>query len=461
MITAVNFHLWEPCNMRCKFCFATFQDVKNTILPKGHLPEEEAVKVVEALADFGFEKITFAGGEPTLCKWLPRLIRTAKNRGLTTMIVTNGTHLTDSFLEENKNHLDWIALSVDSLQNQTNIDSGRAIIGKKAISRNEYVEIANRIKRFGYGFKINSVIHALNHQEDFCSFIELVNPERWKVFQVLPIVGQNDGKVDEFKISRQQFETFKKRHSKLDNLTQIVYENNSEMQGSYAMVDPAGRFYDNVDGKHNYSEKIIDAGVFEAIKQVNYSTEKFLNRGGLYDWKRDEKVFPSKITLSGEVASGKSTIGKLLAEKLNFEFVSIGNKTREYAHQQGMSIVDFQNRCLKNPEIDKQIDLQFSNDCNASEKLIIDYRLGFKFIGNAFHILLQISEETAIQRLTTANRINETHETVRERNNAFKAQFESSYGVDYTNPAHYDLSINVEDFDSPEHIVSRILSHFS
>ena len=30
---SVNFHLWEPCNMRCRFCFATFQDVKQTVLP--------------------------------------------------------------------------------------------------------------------------------------------------------------------------------------------------------------------------------------------------------------------------------------------------------------------------------------------------------------------------------------------------------------------------------------------
>ncbi|MEO0472453.1 MAG: radical SAM protein, partial [Bacteroidota bacterium] len=66
-VPSVNFHLWEPCNMRCGFCFATFQDVKRTILPKGHLPKEDALNVVQAIAKAGFEKITFAGGEPTLC----------------------------------------------------------------------------------------------------------------------------------------------------------------------------------------------------------------------------------------------------------------------------------------------------------------------------------------------------------------------------------------------------------
>jgi len=92
-IPSVNFHLWEPCNMRCKFCFATFQDVKQSILPKGHLPKKEAIEVVKKLAIYGFKKITFAGGEPLLCPWLPDLMKTAKELGMTTMIVTNGSRL--------------------------------------------------------------------------------------------------------------------------------------------------------------------------------------------------------------------------------------------------------------------------------------------------------------------------------------------------------------------------------
>ena len=50
----------------------------------------------------------------------------------------------------------------------------------------------------------------------------------------------------------------------------------------------------------------------------------------------------TKITLSGEVASGKTTIGKLLAERLNYEFISLGTIIREKADAEGLSIVDFQ-----------------------------------------------------------------------------------------------------------------------
>ena len=417
--------------MRCKFCFATFQDVKHSILPKGHLPKEQALEVVLQLADIGFEKITFAGGEPTLCSWLPDLIATAKDAGLTTMIVSNGSKLSDDFLAANKSKLDWIAVSIDSLNTDTNISTGRAISGRTSLQLEYYTSLVDRIKLHGYGLKINSVISSKNYNENMSEFIRYAKPKRWKLFQVLPIVGQNDANIDDFKISNEQFQTFIDTHSDLQDITAIIPESNTQMKGSYAMVDPAGRFYDNATGTHNYSRPILEIGSRLAIQQVNYDFSKFISRGGIYNWTKP-KSFPNKITLSGEVASGKSTIGRLLAENLDYKFVSIGNRTREFAERKGLDIVQFQKECLSDPRIDKLIDKQFSEECNANENLIIDYRLAFKFISNSYNIFLKISEANATDRLRKANRQNETYLTIRERNDTFKNQFQNSYGVDYT-----------------------------
>ena len=442
--------------MRCKFCFATFQDVKHSILPKGHLPKEQAIEVVKQLADFGFEKITFAGGEPTLCKWLPDLIATAKDEGMTTMIVSNGSRITNEFLQTNKNKLDWIAISIDSLDNDTNIATGRAISGKTPLQLDYYTSLVDRIKQHGYGLKINSVISSKNYNENMSEFIRYAKPSRWKLFQVLPMAGQNDLNIHDFEISDEQFQTFIDTHSELHDITAIVPESNTQMKGSYAMVDPAGRFYDNATGAHNYSRPILEIGSRLAIQQVNYDFSKFVSRGGIYDWKKP-KVFPNKITLSGEVASGKSTVGKILAEKLNYKFVSIGNRTREFAESKGLDIVQFQKECLNDANIDKLIDKQFSEECNASENLIIDYRLGYKFISNSYHIFLKISETSAIERLKKANRYNETHLTISDRNNTFRNQFQNSYGIDYTDLSNYDLVIDVDKFLSAEEIAETIL----
>lgn len=167
----------------------------------------------------------------------------------------------------------------------------------------------------------------------------------------------------------------------------------------------------------------------------------------------------TKITLSGEVASGKSTVGKLLAEQLGYQFISLGNLIRKRAENEGISIVEFQRRCTENPETDKEIDREFAHECNKKEHLIIDYRLGFKFINNAFHVFLKISEEDAVGRLKKENRYNETFETVNERNTTFKKQFENAYDVDYTLESHYDLVVNINNTVTPQEIVNVILTN--
>lgn len=457
MIPSVNFHLWQPCNMRCKFCYATFQDVKRTILPKGHLPKEQAIEVVRHLAAHGFQKITFAGGEPTLCPWLPELIRTAKEDGLTTMIVTNGSRLSDAYLATLRPHLDWVALSIDSLDAATNQDLGRAEPGRGAIAAEGYRALADRVKAHGFRLKVNTVVNRLNWEQDFTDFIACARPERWKLLQALPIAGQNDAHIDALTVTEAQFEAFVQRHAALAAITRIVPETNDQIRGSYVMVDPAGRFFDNVEGTHRYSLPILQVGTRAAMQQMGYDEEKFEERGGLWAWNGAGSTMPARITLSGEVASGKSTVGKLLAERLGYGFASIGNATREAAAARGMDIVTFQRACVADPEVDRQIDRSFAARCNAQERLVIDYRLGFRFVTDAFHVFLRISEAAATERLRNAGRNGESHLTLRERNATFQRQFQQAYGLDYTDPRHYHLVVDVDGMASAAAVVDAIM----
>ena len=64
----------------------------------------------------------------------------------------------------------------------------------------------------------------------------------------------------------------------------MVPESNDLMTGSYVMVDPAGRFFDNVAGHHTYSRHLLEVGVEEALRDVSIAPEKFQSRSGQYDW---------------------------------------------------------------------------------------------------------------------------------------------------------------------------------
>lgn len=283
---SVNFHLWEPCNMACGFCFAGFKDVKSAVLPKGHLIRDDALRVVDGLCGYGFEKINFAGGEPTLCPWLPDLIGLAKKRGLTTSIVTNGSRITEEWLDGVEGSLDWVALSIDSIAPDTLIGIGRAQRGKP-MSADDYSRVAESLRRRGVRLKVNTVVNRCNHAEDMTAFIRSVMPQRWKLLQALRVEGQNDGEFESFAVSGREFDAYTERNRGVESSGIVVTpESNALMRGSYVMVDPAGRFFDNENGGHRYSRPILEVGVKEALREVFVDAARFRERGGLYDWRK-------------------------------------------------------------------------------------------------------------------------------------------------------------------------------
>ena len=313
-IPSVNYHIWEPCNMRCRFCFATFQDVKAE-LPKGHLDPQRTAEVVERLCEFGFEKINFAGGEPTLCPWLPELIHKAKRHGLTTSIVSNGSELSSAYLEGLSGALDWVAVSIDSVNAATLSAIGRTRRSGGPMSAEDYIAVVEDIKRHGIRLKVNTVVNRYNCEEDLSAFIRQVQPERWKVFQALPVDGQNDEHFNDLAVTPEQFAAYLERNKDVGRNVEVVPESNELMTGSYAMVDPAGRFFDNTEGRHTYGKPILEVGVAAALKDIEVRVDRFEARKGVYDWSGPVRRTPPPPERSRLIAS--SSAGKSSATTLH------------------------------------------------------------------------------------------------------------------------------------------------
>ena len=271
---AINFHLFKACDARCRFCFATFRDVR------GRLPLSDARRLIERLRAAGGKKLTFAGGEPTLHPYIGQLVVHAKAVGFVTGIVTNGSRL-DALLDACADSLDWVALSVDSADERTQAALGRG--RRDHVARS--VRLADRCHEVGVRLKLNTVVTALNHTEDMSRLVRRMAPERWKIFQVLRIVGQNDGRVEPLLVTREQFRAFVTRHEHLRSEgVQIIAEDNDAMIDTYVMVDPLGRFYGNTDGVHRTSPPILEVGVRRALGAIRFDPAKFEARGGRYAW---------------------------------------------------------------------------------------------------------------------------------------------------------------------------------
>lgn len=247
------------------------------------MAKADQFKLIEMLAKSKlFKKINFAGGEPTLIPYLHELIIHAKKCGLTTSIVTNGSQIDMKWIERIALYLDIIGLSIDSIDDETNIKSGRSQAGK-VIKTEHIIEIANACKIFGVHLKVNTVVSRYNQHETLTNLINTIRPFRWKILQVTKIEEQNDSQFDEIKISSEEFQNYCERNRKgiLPEIT-VIEESANLIQGSYLMIDQLGRFYDSYESKHNYSQKILEVGVETALKQVWVDKSKFEKRGGHY-----------------------------------------------------------------------------------------------------------------------------------------------------------------------------------
>ena len=260
--------------MTCKHCFAANLATK-------YLPLDESSKIVRLLAQAGFKKINFAGGETMLYPHLDCLIRLAKEEGMTTSIVTNCTMVTDSWLKDISGYLDFIAASIDSADPETHKRSGRTT-KNGPLTAKQYLKVCRSVKMHDIRLKINTVVTSYNCDEDMTGFIEDVAPERWKIMQALRVDGQNDSNAKHFEVTDKQFAAFVERHSSVNGV-KVVPEDNDLMTGSYVMIDPTGRFFDNTRGSYTYSRPILQVGVSDALQYIKTDFKKFVLRGGRYD----------------------------------------------------------------------------------------------------------------------------------------------------------------------------------
>ncbi|KKA18497.1 hypothetical protein T310_7557, partial [Rasamsonia emersonii CBS 393.64] len=234
----------------------------------------------------GMRKINFAGGEPLLYpQLLSKLVAFCKEELHleSVSIVTNGSKLTERFMAKAAKHIDIIAVSCDSFDEQVNIQIGRGQGSHLA----QVQEVARLCKKYKVKFKLNTVVNRYNVHEDMNKHIQALQPYRWKCFQVLVIEGENDSNstirdARRFQISDEEFWQFCDRHS---NNKCMVPEPNNIMRSSYLILDEYMRFLNKGTGAP--TESILDVGVSRALANVYWDQDSFYERGGIYDWTKD------------------------------------------------------------------------------------------------------------------------------------------------------------------------------
>ena len=291
---SVNYFPSRLCNYKCGFCF-------HTETTSFMLDGANTRRGLKLLKEAGMRKLNIAGGEPFLHpKELTMMLQYCKEElGVESIsIVSNGSKITEEWMAANAQWLDILAISCDSFNSLTNQRIGRGKDGKNV---ERLRNIAAWCRTYNIKFKMNTVVNQYNWNEDMVAQIAELAPFRWKVFQCLIVAGENDNpnrKRDarKFLVTDEQWRTFCDRHK---HLLCYVPEDNNSMASSYLLLDEYMRFLDKGEGMIKQSESLLDVGVVEAMKQVVWDKKSFVERGGIYDWSREDQEQKQMVSACG------------------------------------------------------------------------------------------------------------------------------------------------------------------
>lgn len=173
----------------------------------------------------------------------------------------------------------------------------------------------------------------------------------------------------------------------------------------------------------------------------------------------------TKISVTGDLGSGKSTVCRYLKDKLNFNLYSIGLIQRSLAEKYNMSIFSFNKYMETHPEIDEEIDNELTQIGKRSENMILDSRMAWHFVPDSFKVYLSVSLESAAKRIMKDNRgavesyssLEEAMTALNERKHSENIRYLTKYSVDCSDMSNYNIVIDTTD-KSPEQTAEIILS---
>ncbi len=177
-----------------------------------------------------------------------------------------------------------------------------------------------------------------------------------------------------------------------------------------------------------------------------------------------------KITISGTLGSGKSTVGKMLAKELGYEYYSTGIIMREMAEKKGMNFVEFNRLAENNKEIDSDIDYYQVNLGKSKENFILEGRLGFHFVPDSVKVFLKCSDEIAAERILKGMNEGDSSRKkeglkndkasilsdIKARRDSERKRYKNLYNLNHDDESNFDLVIDTSHIP-PEEVCSKIL----
>ncbi len=161
------------------------------------------------------------------------------------------------------------------------------------------------------------------------------------------------------------------------------------------------------------------------------------------------------ISISGSQGSGKSTIAKMLSEKLGWPRYCIGGMRRSAALKMGLTLAEYNKMGEDDPSTDLEVDLFQKNLGETSDNFIIEGRTSWHFIPHSLKIYLYVDDEIGAKRifenLKTNNKRNEDSNlntvedvllSIKKRHASDNKRYKKYFNINVHDKKNYDFFLD-------------------
>ena len=169
-----------------------------------------------------------------------------------------------------------------------------------------------------------------------------------------------------------------------------------------------------------------------------------------------------RITISGPIGSGKTTVCNLLSKRIGYRSVVSGNIFREMAKEHNLSLAEFGSLCERDMRYDRMLDERMVEIARDNPDIILEGRLVAYMLKKngipAIKFFLTADLETRAKRVVEreGQQLETALSEIKQREDSEAVRYLTYYGINIKSDDVYDVVIDTGD-KTPEQIVDIMM----
>lgn len=161
------------------------------------------------------------------------------------------------------------------------------------------------------------------------------------------------------------------------------------------------------------------------------------------------------ISFNGDHGSGKSTIAKMVAEKLNYPRYYMGQIFRDIAKEKGITLEELHEGIADDVAIDKLVDEYLVDLSKKENNFVVESRTAWHFIPDSIKFYFRVDSKESAKRVflelqkenqrnegTELDSIEKVEKSLDNRKKMDDERYLKFYGINIRDDKNYDLVID-------------------